>query len=206
MNKIKNYITVFLFAIAAISVNAAAPSAAKVVSQAVQKLKSEKSVEAEFTVRSGNNSTNGSITIANRMFTLKSPDGSTWYDGKNLWSYSPSTNEVNLSEPTPQELAEINPFSFIATLQSAYTYRLLQSPAGTRCVEFNLKKNENLNITKAVITFDDTTHFPKKIVLTIDRRVLTVTVTKISSGQTLPVSLFKFSADKYPGAEVIDLR
>ncbi len=203
--KILNQITALLFLVIAFSMSGK-ETANEVVDLAVSKIRSAPSVSAKFTISSSSNSTTGEITVSGKRFYLTSPVGSTWYDGQTLWSYSADTKEVNISEPTTEEVAEINPFAFITTLQQNYSKRLLKSAAGTKCVEFVLNKGKMLNITKAVVTFSSSTMFPSKINLILDGKPLTVTVNSIKSGKTLPDSSFRFNRNLFPGVELIDLR
>ncbi len=201
----RHILTIFLLCIT-INVTSAKNSAEKVTVAAIEKINSAPSIKSEFTAKSGSNTTKGSITISKNRFIITSSEATTWYDGKDLWVLSTATNEVNLSEPTPEELAEINPLSFISTLRSNFSGRLLKSPQGTDCVEYTPKTPGKYNISKVVVTFNSATNFPIKLVMTVDGRIITVNVDKFQQGKTLPASEFKFNQSRYPGAEIIDLR
>lgn len=174
--------------------------------KAVDKIKNSPSLTADFTVSSGGNTANGTITMSKSRFALVSPQGSIWYDGKTLWNHLHSSNEVNISEPTPDELQEINPFAFLNSVKANFNCRTLKSnQPGTTVIEMKAKKNGS-SISKAVVTFNTSTLLPSKINLTIDGRNAVVNVKSIKTGKTIPSSSFRFNPDLFPTAEIIDLR
>jgi outer membrane lipoprotein-sorting protein len=56
---------------------------------------------------------NGTIKLFNEKFYLQTGDISTWFDGKTQWVYMEKLNEVTISEPTAEELQEINPLILV---------------------------------------------------------------------------------------------
>ena len=149
---------------------------------------------------------NGTIVTSGDKFHISSPQLSTWYDGRTQWTYSPSSNEVNITEPTAEELQQVNPFAIISAFRRAYKGTLLKSPAGTHTVQL-LPLDKKASIRKAVVTFDAKTLYPTLIRLTTDNNaILSIKVTNVVAGKKYPLSTFVFAKKKYPGAEIIDLR
>ena len=182
-----------------------APSAAEVLRRAADALRKAPSVEAVFTASSGNSTTSGKILLSGNRFVLTTPMLTTWFDGKTQWAYSPDAGEVNISEPTPDELSQINPFAIVAGMQSGYTPRRLKSQPGTSCIELLPKtKSEYRNF---IITFNDSNHLPKEIVITAaDNSVTKINVTNIKTGGKQQQSTFRFNATMHPGVDIVDLR
>ena len=183
----------------------ASPSAADVLRQAADALKNAPSVEASFTASSGTSTVSGSILLSGNRFRIVTPDLTTWFDGKTQWAYSPAAEEVNISEPTPDELSQINPFAIIAEMQTGYTPRRLKSAAGTDKIRLTPKgKSEYREITA---TFNAGTKFPSEIVITTtDNATTHITIRNIARGKKPSDSAFRFNPSQYPGVETVDLR
>ncbi len=201
------YILLALFA--AISgvcaMQAARPAAKTVVETAVAKLRKAPSVKASFTVTNASGKSAGTLTICGKCFMMDTPELKVWFDGKTQWAYSPSGGEVNVTEPTPAELAESNPLSVLTNMTSAYACRRLSSSAAADKIELTPKGRTD--IAKAVITFNPSTGYPAEIVAYgTDRSVTTISIRSLTAGKALAASTFRFNAAKYPGVEVVDLR
>ena len=79
-----------------------------ILDRAAAAFNGSKSIKATFSTDIDGSTTTGTITIQGDKFHISSKEYSTWYDGKTQWSYSSASNEVNITEPTPEELTEIN--------------------------------------------------------------------------------------------------
>lgn len=181
-------------------------SATEVMSQAAETLKKASAIEASFTAVHGGQSGSGQIIISGSKFKLTTNAMTTWFDGKTQWSYSPSAKEVNISEPTAEEVSQINPFSIISSLQTNFTPRRLNSAAGVDKIELTPKKKRS-DYAKIIITFNATTLYPTDITITsTDGSSTAIKVTAIKKLKSASASTFRFNAKQYPGVEMIDLR
>ena len=179
-------------------------SANEILTNATNKYTSSKSISATFNIIN-NGSNTGSITIAGDKFVITTAQLSTWFDGKTQWSYAPSANEVNISEPTQEELQQLNPFAIIGSFRNDYNAKLLDKKNGYKISL--TPKNANPTIKNIVITFNSSTFLPSLIVITTKSNTkATIKVKSINVGNALPASTFTFNASKYPGIEIIDLR
>ena len=75
-------------------------------------------VKADFTVKVITDGLiegveHGTIQLKGEKFVLKTTDIVTWFDGKTQWSYVAKNDEVNVSNPTQEELQQINPYTFL---------------------------------------------------------------------------------------------
>ena len=109
---------------------AAAESATAILDKAAAQARSAKSLKATYTITADGHSQSGTLTIAGDRFIISSPQVSSWYDGKTQWTYSTQTGEVNITEPTPEELQQVNPFAIISSFRKLYIATLLIAPAG----------------------------------------------------------------------------
>ncbi len=187
------------------TMTAATPSASEIIRQCVARLKASPAVEAAFSVSRGNSASSGNIVISGNKFALSTPELSTWFDGKTQWAYSSAANEVNISEPTPEEIRQINPFAILEAVQTSFTPRRLTSPAGKHLIELTPKgKSEYLKLN---VTVNSATNLPESITFTSTDK----STTKINIKSLRPLSKadngkFRFNPKNYPGAEIVDLR
>ena len=198
-------LTAFLLTILS-AVYASATTADTILKSAADRYQTLKTISASYSATSGSEKMNGTIVTSGDKFHISSPQLSTWYDGRTQWTYSPSSNEVNITEPTAEGLQQVNPFAIISAFRRAYKGTLLKSPAGTHTVQL-LPLDKKASIRKAVVTFDAKTLYPTLIRLTTDNNaILSIKVTNVVAGKKYPLSTFVFDKKKYPGAEIIDLR
>lgn len=202
INKIRNITLMIMLILSTFS--SYAISANEILTNATNKYTSSKSISATFNIIN-NGSNTGSITIAGDKFVITTAQLSTWFDGKTQWSYAPSANEVNISEPTQEELQQLNPFAIIGSFRNDYNAKLLDKKNGYKISL--TPKNANPTIKNIVITFNSSTFLPSLIVITTKSNTkATIKVKSINVGNALPASTFTFNASKYPGIEIIDLR
>lgn len=200
-------ILTFIIAVfSAAFVAGAADTADGLLSKAAERLRSAKSVTAQFTLSSGGSKSSGKIILAGDRFHVSTQELSTWYDGKTQWTYSPQAGEVNITEPTPEELQQVNPFAIINAFRRGYKATLAGKTANTRTVLLR-SSAKNADITTVTLTLNASTHYPTRIVLNMaDGTRLSIDVTKVTAGGTLPASTFTFDKRRYPSATVVDLR
>lgn len=181
-------------------------SAAEVMRKAAEKLRASHAIEATFTASHAGSTISGEITISGNKFKLTTPELTTWFDGKTQWAYSSSAGEVNISEPTADELSQINPFEVIGNMQKSFTPRRLASPDKIDKIEL-LPKNNHTEFKKIIISFNASTLLPNEIIFTAsDNSVTVISLASVRPVKSLPATTFKFNAKLYPGAEIIDLR
>lgn len=181
--------------------------ASKLIDQSAAKIKSAKSITASYTIQSGANTVKGSLVMSGDKFATANNAMTTWYDGKTQWTYVPSTGEVNIIEPTDDELAASNPLSIISGLKSRYTPSVIKSAPGFRTILLKSvqKNNEWPQIT---ITLRSSTLLPSAISIKHrDGNITNISIPNIQIRNT-PVSdnSFRFDRKKYPKAKIVDLR
>lgn len=195
-----------LFCIGVPSVSTAAETATTILDKASAKFHEAKSLIASYTITTDGNRQSGTLVVAGDRFNLSSPQISSWYDGKTQWTYSTHTGEVNITEPTPEELQQVNPFAIINSFRKQYKATLLKSSAADRKIRLTALNQKN-DIKSVVLTLNATSLYPTRIELILgNRRVVTIDVNTITPGNTLPRSEFQYNPKKYPGIPVVDLR
>lgn len=181
-------------------------NANKVLTNASEKYQKDGSISAQFTLSGGGNSTDGTITISGDKFHLSTPLLSIWYNGRTQWTYSAETNEVNITEPTVEELQQVNPFAIINSFRMQFNATLLKSANSMYRIQLTPLKSVNTSISKAIVTLNASTLYPNEIALTIDNNIITIKTKNIKAIKNVPHKTFVFDEKKYPNAEIVDLR
>ena len=181
-------------------------NANEVLTNASEKYQKDGSISAQFTLSGVGNSTDGTITISGDKFHLSTPLLSIWYNGRTQWTYSAETNEVNITEPTVEELQQVNPFAIINSFRMQFNATLLKSANSMYRIQLTPLKSISTSINKAIVTLNASTLYPNEIALTIDNNIITIKTKNIKAIKNVPHKTFVFDEKKYPNAEIVDLR
>ncbi len=129
MKKLR-FLIPLLAIIAAITASAASPTASQLVDDAAARLRQAKSVVISFkaTGKTPADSYNGTFTLSGNKFAIDAPEAKVWYDGKTQWTWTAASGEVNITEPTVEEVAQVNPYSILSSLRSRYKARYQGQP------------------------------------------------------------------------------
>lgn len=171
-----------------------------------------KGISAQFTLETRNSqnrvegSMSGTLKMQGLCFALISPDMMTWYDGKNQWAFVPSSNEVNLSTPTQDEIQSVNPYILLKTYKKGFKSYYKGKSNGLEKVEL-VPLQKNNDISKVILDIDPVKLYPVTItVYNSNKTSLNIHVTKYLTGQNFKNSEFVFNKKEFPQAEIIDLR
>ena len=151
---------------------------------------------------------NGTLLLKGNQFYLNSGGIQSWFDGKTQWSYLESSEEVNVSNPTPEELQTINPYALLSFYKNGYNYKYAgtKSRNGKQGFEVILTPENKQDIT-SITLFVSQTYQPLYIKVEQNNKSANeIIVTSYQTNQPLDNATFKFDKKKFPNAEVIDLR
>ena len=182
-----------------------AVTAASIMDAMRAKLSTAKNFEVLFTLRSDGETEQGSAIVSGARFFFTTPRMNVWYDGRTQWTMLRSTGEVNISEPTPEELTASNPFTVLNNYASMYNIRRLPDEAGLRRVELT-PKAANTGIASVAISTASTGRVSSVTVVFSDRRSVCLTVDSIKAIGAQPASVFVYDEKKFPATEIKDLR
>lgn len=181
-------------------------TAERIMKNCAAKFGNAPSVTVDFAIAQNDGSATGTMVMAKRLFSLSTADISIWFDGKTQWTYMANGNEVNITEPTGEELMESNPFELISTFAQNFNCRLLKSPATADIIELT-PKHKDMNISSAKITVSKSTGWPTAMIINFEGGNSTsVSVSKVTVGKTMSVAQFRFDQKTHKGVQVIDLR
>lgn len=183
-----------------------AVTAASIMDAMRAKFSTAKNVEVLFTLRSDGESEQGNAIVSGARFFFTTPRMNVWYDGRTQWTMLHSTGEVNISEPTPEELTASNPFTVLNNYASMYNIRRLPDEAGLRRVELT-PKAANTGIASVAISSSASTGWTSSVTVVFsDRRSVCLTVDSIRAIGAQPASVFVYDSKKFPATEIIDIR
>lgn len=168
-------------------------------------------VKIVFSVRSPEGDYKGAIRLKGDKFLLETEGVTTWFDGHTQWSYLSSSDEVNVSEPTPEELQSINPYAWLSLYNKDYHLKLgkvgdSQDDKIYKIVMTATKRNQEIQCL--ILYVEKNTLHPLKISMVQrgNKDAVVVFINAYQTGQTYPDNLFVFDKKAYPTIEVIDLR
>lgn len=205
---------IILFIIAALcSFGAAAQSAKDVLDATAARMTASGGVRAQFKATqfqgtTPESETTGTLLISGQQFQMKTPDMTTWFDGKTQWAMLKGAGEVNVSEPTEEERAAMNPSTLINIYKKGYSYKLKKSTLrGKPTYEVYLKaKNKKAAFSEIYVDVEQGTCNPLCLRAKRDGNWMRLSILSFQTGQTLPATTFTFPTKDYPNIEVIDLR
>lgn len=150
----------------------------------------------------------GTIQMKGDKFTLVTPDMNVWYDGKTQWSYR--TGEVNIIEPTGEELQYTNPTLILRLYKKGYNAKYIgesTAASGKSAYDIELTPKKKEDITRVSLQIEKTSSFPSRIVIEDKNGSRTmIQINKLTTGLNQPDNFFVFNDKDYPDTEVIDLR
>lgn len=164
-------------------------------------------LSASFTLDYGSQKVSGTIKASGKKFALQTSPASTWYDGKNMWTYNVRNSETTLMTPTPQEVAEANPLSIVNSYTANFTAAFAKGQTkGSKTIVLT-PKSKKLGYKSVHVTIPDGAVFPSKLVIipSSGQRV-TVTISQVKKDLKLTDATFIYPKSKYPKVEIVDLR
>ena len=185
----------------------AAETADAMLRKAADAVNSAGGLTASFTLDYGQQKISGTLKASGKKFALQTSSASTWYDGKNMWTYNQHSNETTLMTPTATEVAEANPLSIVNSYSSSFTAAFTKSQQkGTKTIVLTPKSRQS-GYKSVHVTIPDGSSFPSKlVVIPTSGQKVTVSITQVKRGQKLPDATFVYPKTKYPKADIVDLR
>lgn len=209
--KIDRFLLAFWMVCLALPVMAQQSDAKDILDRTADAFRKAGGVRITFSVRAPEGESKGVIRLKGDKFMLETEGISTWFDGRTQWSYLASSDEVNVSEPTPGELQSINPYVWLSFYNKDYSLKLAKignaSDDNTyKIVMTATKRSQDMQCL--ILYIEKGTLRPLKISMVQrgSKDAVVVSINSYQTGQNYPDSLFVFDKKDYPTAEVIDLR
>lgn len=200
----KYIITLFALIISTSVCNA--QSVTEIMNKVLEKFNTSKTMSADFAIVSPDFNVNGTIVMNGKKFRIQSKDYICWYDGVTQWVYTTVTNEVNILEPSKEELESNNPYLAIMRYNTKYKPSLVSQTDNSYVVKLT-SRNPYVDMSNICLTITKNTYKIVKAVITmIDETTQTVSFSDYKA-ENLPTSVFVFDNKMVPqGTPLIDLR
>ena len=200
----KRIFIIIITALVALLAIAQTPSA--MLDKCVAAINAGGGVTANYSITSPQGTSKGNIAMQGSKFRIISQEAKCWYDGKNQWSWSPLTEEVNITSPTPDELQMTNPIAAAQHFKANFKMKKAKAQtANTYVIKLTPKKKDN--IKTLWLYFDEHTSLLRTARFEMnDKSVYTVKITGYKH-KSLSASTFTFDKSLVPaGTQVVDLR
>lgn len=206
MRKLK-YILVLFLALVVSAPGIAGETADQVLRKCASGINGANGLSASFTMSYGKQKVTGTIKASGKMFVLQTSSSSTWYDGKNMWTYNSNNRETTLMTPTASEVAEANPLSLVNSYSSLFVASYAKGQIkGCKTIVLT-PKSKRSGYQSVHITVPDGSVFPSKlIVVPTSGQKVTITISNVKTSQKLAASTFAYPKSKYPNVEIVDIR
>lgn len=151
----------------------------------------------------------GTALMKGNMFKIEIPDGITWFDGKTQWVYVKGGDEVNVSNPSGEELAGISPSVFLNIYKTGFklNYKGEKKENGKTSYLIEMVPQKKNEYSKILVYIDKSTNLFNKVSLFSRDGINThLTIRKLQVNQAYSNGIFAFDKKQYPGVEIVDLR
>lgn len=174
-----------------------------------KKYSSFSSYEAAFTMASGSGTSKGSLLAKGNMYKVAFAGQELYNNGKDVYTYIPETNEVNITSYNAGDESDISPNNIFKLYKKGYTatYKQEKTIAGKRYDIIELKPKSKSEISKVELTIGKTDRLLSSwTIAETSGNKSTYTITKFTPNVPANPASFTFDKSKYPKVEVIDLR
>jgi len=191
------------------------PEAAKILNELQEKLNACSTISIEFAFQSEKNEKitdemRGSIKVKGNKYVLQTPIQQVFCDGISVWNYLPEQKEVNLSNYSEVDDAQmINPLSLVKNYAKQYKSNFILESVNKGVLEqiIDLTPLKPNSLFKIRLVIDkNKKQIIRMILYEKDNTQYTYLVTKFQVNQPIEDKSFVFDAAKHAGVEVIDMR
>lgn len=177
------------------------------------KIKSYQAVEIDFYLTMENKEENireehtGKAYMKGNLYKLELMDVVNYYDGKNIYTYMPEMQEVNLKNPTDDEEEMLSPTQIFNIHNSGFKQKLISTENKIAYIELYPNKLDKNYIKIGVWVNTTDASIQKVTSFGKDGNNLTITIKALKQPAQIPDdSFFKFDTEQHPEVEVIDMR
>lgn len=189
------------------------PKAKEILDRSATKFKSYKAVEVDFNLSMENKAEDiheahkGQAWMKGNLYKLNLMEVENYYDGKNIYTYMPEANEVNIKNPEEEEEEMLNPTNLFDIHNKGFVQKLVSNDNGVAYIEL-IPTDQKRNFRKIGIWVNPATAMIQKVTsFGKDGNDVIITINSIKQPASVPADdFFKFDEKKHPGVEIIDMR
>lgn len=182
-----------------------AQNATSVLDKSAATLRAAGNVKIGFTLEVDGGASVGYIKLQRQKFVVNVGGSITWFDGKTMWTYVKANEEVNVTNPSADAVAKMNPYAFLSFYKKGYTVKMGKGTAKEH--EVLLTGKSGSPYTNVVVRINKSTQYPTFIKMTSSKgAVTTIRCNSFLKNQKYKDSTFQFNKKNYPDVEIVDLR
>lgn len=203
--KLLHYI--ILLSCALLPVAGIAQGANDVLQDVIDTYNKSKGISADYLMTYDKTTDRGTIAMEGDRFRILSDDLMCWYDGTTQWAYSSMTGEVNITEPTREELQLSNPYAALVAFKNSSNVSMVKTPGGAYMLSLIPQlQDSDVRLIQLFVGIASK-QIEKAVFVMADNSQYTVVVKNYATGKKFPGSTFKYDAGAVPaGTQVVDLR
>ena len=149
---------------------------------------------------------NGTFFIKNNKFLLMLEDVQVFFDGKTQWSYVFSNNEVSITEPSEDELAEINPIFILREYQNKSAIHFSADGKSAENYTIEMLPIIKADFDKIEVRLNKSTRNLLSMKLLGGNMSVQISFSNFQHGANIPDSRFIFNKSQYKDVFENDLR
>lgn len=190
------------------------PDGKKVLDAVSAKFKTFKSVQAKFLLKienaAGKNlgTKAGSVFMKGNKYRISIPGQDMYSDGKDVWTYDRSSNEVTISRIDPSANTITPQKLFTNFYDKDFLYKLngLVKQGGKSMQEVELTPIDKTKAFHKVLLYVSNASINTTKIFEKTGNRYTYSVNSMTTNGAIAESMFVFDTRKFPGVEVVDLR
>lgn len=190
-----------------------ADDAMKVLDIAADRIRKAGDIEIEYkaSIFSGATekaSASGTMWLRENQMKLDAEGITTWYDGKTRWCYVPTSNEVNIDEPSKKEMAAMNPYTFMGIYKKGFKMTVKETVLrGEAVYEVYLKaRYAKMDVKEIYVDIRKSDYQPLCIRVRESNDWQRVSITNFKSNLKFENEFFTFPTNDYPNVLINDMR
>lgn len=190
-----------------------ADDAMKVLDIAADRIRKAGDIEIEYkaSIFSGATekaSATGTMWLRENQMKLDAEGITTWYDGKTRWCYVPTSNEVNIDEPSKKEMAAMNPYTFMGIYKKGFKMTVKETVLrGEAVYEVYLKaRYAKMDVKEIYVDIRKSDYQPLCIRVRESNDWQRVSITNFKSNLKFENEFFTFPMNDYPNVLINDMR
>ena len=152
---------------------------------------------------------NGTLRTTGKKFSLTTDFAEMIFDGKTLNVYDKQSKELTISNPTQEEVSDLDPTAIISMFKEGYK---ISAPEASKTdpsltIIRLYPEDRKADYSMITVTINTATSTPTEITTFGKNGVEnSVTLKKVETNKKFPDSTFEFNADKHRGIIITDLR
>lgn len=198
------FLLTLMFSTASLS---GAETADQILKKASAAINNANGLSASFNIDYGTQRLTGTLKTSGKMFVLQTSSSSTWYDGKNMWTFNAKNNETTLINPTAQEVAEANPLLLVNSYSMQFVASFAKNQTKGNKTILLTPKSKSIGYKSVMVTIPDGSNYPSMLVVVPSSgQTVKISISNVRTSQKFSNSTFVYPKSKYPKAEIVDLR